>query len=57
VQHTYIHSGDKPFPCDVCKKSFRQRSTLVEHTRTHSADKTLTSEMFHHNSSVNQYGQ
>lgn len=33
--HEYIHSGIKPFPCDVCGKSFRQKNVLRTHQTLH----------------------
>ena len=30
-----IHSGDKPYSCDICNKSFSLTSTLAKHRRFH----------------------
>ena len=37
VEHKYIHSGEKPFACQVlgCHKRYRQSSQLSVHKRTH----------------------
>jgi uncharacterized Zn-finger protein len=56
VQHTYIHTGVKPYSCAICLKSFRQRSTLVVHSRTHTVDKTMISDMLQRKSLVDHNG-
>lgn len=33
--------GEKPFECTVCKKQFRQSSTLNNHIRIHVMDKVF----------------
>ena len=35
VEHSYLHSGDKPYECALCKERFRHISSLSLHYKFH----------------------
>ena len=45
TEHTYTHTGEKPYKCDLCYYSCTQKSNLTRHKRNHTNEKSFKCEI------------
>ncbi|XP_049276061.1 zinc finger protein 813-like [Rhipicephalus sanguineus] len=38
-KHQRIHTGERPYKCDYCAKTFNQKSNLITHIRVHTGER------------------
>ncbi|XP_042217253.1 uncharacterized protein LOC121862909 [Homarus americanus] len=45
VEHTKVHTGEKPYECHICKRAFNKKNNLRTHMYVHSTNKRYKCEL------------
>lgn len=45
VRHSRTHSGDKPWSCDICSKTFARKDKLNRHIKIHTGEKRFNCDL------------
>ena len=41
IQHSYTHTAENPFKCNICSKSFSQKNSLIKRLCSHTVEKPI----------------